>query len=107
MGLAAKHEEFASNLHRGDVGASVRYRFRRGRSLEGGYCLRRETFEVDVDRIEEQFILDDFESLIHRIYLNGRVRVVGKLRGDLRFEYVNPRRKFEVLSSAAGSSTHE
>jgi hypothetical protein len=94
-GLPLQLEEFTSDRHRTDVGASVRYRLRRGRSLEAGYRLRYETFDVDVEQIEEQFILDDFDSMSHRVYLKGRGRVVGKLRGDVRFEYVNQRRDMD------------
>ena len=54
-GLPLQLEEFTSDRHRTDVGASVRYRLRRGRSLEAGYRLRYETFDVDASSGLTQF----------------------------------------------------
>ena len=66
----------------------ARYRFRHGRTVEGGYEFTYVNFSNDVDRLSNQFIVADYERLRHRIHLKAGGRISRKLRGELRAQYV-------------------
>ena len=95
VGRLSEREEFTSDRHRIEVGPSLRYRLRRGRTVEAGYRFLHEDFEVDVDELAEQFILSDFEVLRHRAFAKARGRIAENLRGEVRVEYVNERRDMD------------
>ncbi|MBW2726372.1 MAG: hypothetical protein JRE71_18490, partial [Deltaproteobacteria bacterium] len=95
VGRLPEREEFTSDRHRIEVGPSIRYRLRRGRTIEAGYQFLHEDFEVDVDELAEQFILNDFDVLRHRVFAKARGRIAQNLRGEMRVEYVNERRDMD------------
>ena len=91
-------EDFTSDRHRFEAGPSFKYRFRRGRNLELGYRFLHENYEIDIDELSEQFVLEDYDVMRHRAYVNARGRVMDKLRGDLRIEYIHERRDMDQPS---------
>jgi hypothetical protein len=95
VGRLPEIEEFTSDRNRIEVGPSVRYRFRRGRTVEAGYRFLYEDFDVDVDELAEQFIVNDYEVLRHRVFAKARGRIAQNLRGEMRFEFVNERRDMD------------
>jgi len=95
VGRLPEREEFTSDRNRVEVGPSLRYRFRRGRTIEAGYRFLYEDFDVDVDTLAEQFILSDYKIHRHRAFAKARGRIIQNLRGEVRAEYVNERRDMD------------
>ncbi|MFP6656101.1 MAG: hypothetical protein VCB25_10775, partial [Myxococcota bacterium] len=93
---AAEIEEVENHRSRFKVGTKARYRFRRGRSLEGGYEFSYVGFEADVDRLSNQFIFADYERLRHRFHLKAAGRIAKKIHGELRAHYVFESRTFDA-----------
>ncbi len=84
----AEVEKWSSKDHRLLVGPSVRYRMRHGRSIEGGYRFSYSDLSQDIDKLQNQFILGDYDARRHRVYLKGSGRILKNLRGELRGQYV-------------------
>lgn len=81
-------EKYQSDQHRVKAGASARYRFNRGRSVEAGYELFYTNVSQNVDRLQNQLIMGDWDSLKHRAFLKASGRLAKSLRGELRGQYV-------------------
>ncbi len=91
-------EKYDSDQHRLKLGTSLRYRMRQGRSVEGGYQFNYTDVSQNIDRLENQFILGDFDSMKHRAFLKASGRLMKKLRGELRAQYVYEERDMDSPS---------
>ena len=80
-------EDYSTERTKFRAGAEATYRFRRGRTLSGGYEFAYVGFENDVDQILNQFIVEDYERLRHRIHVKAAGRITNKFRGEIRAEY--------------------
>jgi hypothetical protein len=98
----AEIEKYQTDSHRLKVGTSVRYSMRKGRSVEAGYQYGYTDVEQDVDELQNQFILGDYDSQRHRAYLKAGGRIVKKLRGELRGQYVYETRDMDAPSVNTG-----
>jgi hypothetical protein len=100
IGRTDEREQFASKRQRIDVGPTLKYRLRRGRSFEAGYRYLYDVFSVDnnqfdPDELENQFVLNNFNLSQHKLFAKLRGRIDKNLRGEFRFEYVNEQREME------------
>jgi hypothetical protein len=87
--------KYDSDQHRLKLSSSVRYKMRRGRSMEAGYQFHYTDVDQHINRIENQFILGDYHSTKHRAYLKASGRIVKKLRGELRAQYIYEKRDMD------------
>ena len=85
---APEIEDYTNERSKFKIGGEARYRFRRGRTLEGGYEFSYVGFESDVDELSNQFILADYERTRHRIHMKAAGRITKKLHGEVRAQYV-------------------
>jgi hypothetical protein len=95
VGRLTEAEKFSSERHRVELGPTLRWRLRRGRSVEMGYRFLYEDFNVDIDRVTQQFVLNDFNRQRHKVFAKARGRIATRLRGEVRFEYVIERRDMD------------
>ena len=89
-------EKYQTDHHRFKVGPSIRYKMRKGRSVEAGYHFTYTDVSRDVDRLQNQLILGDYDAQRHRGYLKASGRIVKKLRGELRAQYVYEERDMDA-----------
>jgi hypothetical protein len=94
-----EREKYESDQHRAKLGASMRYRMNKGRSVEGGYQFFYTHVSQDIDQLENQFILGDYHSMKHRVFLKASGRLMKKLRGELRAQYIYERRDMDAPST--------
>ena len=85
---APEIEDYTNQRSQARAGLTGRYRFRRGRTLEGGYEFTWVGFENDINTLANQFIVADYERLRHRIHVKAAGRISRKLRGEIRAQYV-------------------
>jgi len=78
------------------TGVSGRYRFRGGRKLEIGYDFMYDGANTDVDEISNQFIVADYERLQHKIWAKASGRIMKKLRGEFRAQYIFEKRDMDA-----------
>jgi hypothetical protein len=95
VGEAPEIEKYTNERSTVLAGVQARYRFRRGRSLEGGYEFSYVTFENDIDELSNQLIMADYERFRHRIHLKAAGRITRKLHAELRGQYVFERRDLD------------
>lgn len=89
-------EKYETDNHRLKVGPSIRYKMRKGRKVEAGYEFSYTDVEQDVDKLSNQFILGDYDALRHRAYVKASGRMMKKLRGELRAQYVYEERDMDA-----------
>jgi hypothetical protein len=89
-------EDYDADQSRVRAGVSARYRFRRGRSLEGGYEFSWVGYKNDTNELSNQFLMGDYDRYRHRLHLKGVARISRKLRGELRAHYVFENRDMDA-----------
>jgi hypothetical protein len=87
VGEPAEIEDYTIDRERIKVGASGRYRFRGGRKLEIGYAFMYDGSDTDIDSLNNQFVVADYERFQHKVFMKGSARITKKLRGELRGQY--------------------
>lgn len=100
-------EDYTTERTKFRVGGEASYRFRRGRTLSGGYEFAYVDFDNDVDQISNQFIMEDYEHLRHRIHVKAAGRITDKIRGELRAEYHFENRTLDAPAVQASDFTVE
>jgi hypothetical protein len=73
-----------------------RYRFRRGRTLEGGYDFTWVGFQNDTNTLSNQFLVADYDRYRHRLHVKATGRITRKLRGEIRAQYVFEQRDMDA-----------
>lgn len=113
VGRDVEREKFSSRRQRVEVGPTLKHRLRRGRSFEVGYRYLYEDFDVDinefnVNELENQFVLNDFDVNRHRVFAKVKGRIAKNLRGEARLQYIYELRDMErplvELDSLASTS---
>ncbi len=89
-------EDYTNQRSEARVGLGARYKFRRGRTLEGGYEFSWIDFANDINTLSNQFILADYERFRHRLYAKAAGRITRKLRAEIRAEYVFENRTLDA-----------
>lgn len=84
----AEIEEYENTSHEFRAGPKLRWRLRRGRSVEAGYEFRYRDISVDVDQVSTQLVLGDTESARHEAWVEAGGRIAGGVRGQIRAEYM-------------------
>jgi hypothetical protein len=109
-----EREDYDVDRERIKAGVSGKYRFKAGRKLELGYDFMYEGADTEVNDLENQFIVADYERLQHKIFAKASGRIYKKLRGDLRAQYIFEDREMDaplvdaqIISSISGKGKME
>ncbi|HIF98283.1 MAG TPA: hypothetical protein EYQ54_14890 [Myxococcales bacterium] len=98
-------EQYTQNMSRLKLGPSIRYKMRKGRSVQGGYDFSFVDVSQDINEISNQYNVGDYDLMRHHLYLKAGGRVSKKLRGELRAQYSYETREMDgaVSSDALGN----
>jgi hypothetical protein len=88
-------EDAEQEMHRFKVGPTVRYRMRRGRSVEGGYEFSYADVEQDIDTLQNQYNVGDYEQFRHRVFAKASGRIMDGVRGEVRAHYIYETREMD------------
>jgi hypothetical protein len=94
----AEIEDYTMTRNQARAGVDARYRFRRGRVLNGGYEFTWVGINNDINTLQNQFIMGDSNRYRNRIYLNASGPIAKKVRGELRAQYIFEKRSLDAPS---------
>jgi len=93
---APEREDYTTERSQLRAGVGGRYRFRRGRKLEGGYEFTWVGFQNDTNTLSNQFLVADYDRYRHRIHMKATGRITRKLRAELRAQYIFEQRDMDA-----------
>jgi len=89
-------EDYEIIRDRFQAGASGKYRLRGARRVQVGYDFMYDAANTDINALSNQFIVSDYERLQHKVFAKASGRIMKKLRGEVRFQYIFEERDIDA-----------